>query len=94
MSLILLEFTQSFLLNRLEAEVFAEAYLELFKIERDLDLTIQDPPLLQEALSTLFCIADNYCSEEGRLEGEFNSEQLYLHIQAELNRLDLFQKLI
>lgn len=94
MSLTLLEFTKSFLKNRLEPKIFAEAYIELWKIERDLNLILQDPPLLSEVLSTIFCISDNYYPDEDRLESEFNSEQLYQHVQAELNRLDLFQKLI
>lgn len=77
MSVLLLEFAKSFLEERLPASVFSDAYLELWKIERDKGLLLEDTPALSECLSSIFCAADMYCSkDELRKDYEFNDEKL------------------
>lgn len=81
MSLILLEFAKSFVSDRLSAEVFSDAYIELWKIERDKGLLLSDAPALSECLSSMFCAADMYCADdESREEYELNGEQLRVEI--------------
>ncbi|MFY4258408.1 colicin immunity domain-containing protein [Achromobacter xylosoxidans] len=77
MSIVILEFAKSFAAGRLSAVVFSEAYIELWKIERDKGLLLADSPALNECLSSIFCAADMYCrDDELREEYEFNDEQL------------------
>ncbi|ATE62068.1 colicin immunity domain-containing protein [Thauera sinica] len=84
MSSILLEFAKSFVADRLSGKVFSEAYIELWKIERDKNLLQEDAPLLSECLSSIFCAADMYCEDAiSREEHEFDSDQL----KAEISRL-------
>ena len=84
MSCILLEFAKSFASERLSAEIFSDAYIELWKIERDKGLLLRDSSELSECLSSMFCAADMYCANvELREEYELNGEQL----RAEILRL-------
>ncbi|KNX78487.1 colicin immunity protein [Pseudomonas sp. 250J] len=76
MSLTLLEFARSYVAGRLTAEVFSEAYIELWKIERDRNLLQLDEPSLSECLSSIFCAADMYESDESREEYEFDDVML------------------
>ncbi len=72
MSETLLKFAISFVNGRLTAEKFADAYQEIWKIERDSDLLIKDEDDLSECLSTIFCLADSYNLNEARMEGEMD----------------------
>ena len=76
MSLTLLKFAKSFLSERLTAEVFSEAYIELWRIERDSDILLRDPPALSECLSSIFCAADMYYPAESREEHQFDEGRL------------------
>ncbi|MCU7280655.1 colicin immunity domain-containing protein [Pseudomonas peradeniyensis] len=76
MSLTLLEFARSYVAGRLTAEVFSEAYIELWRIERDRNLLQLDEPSLSECLSSIFCAADMYESDESREEYEFDDVML------------------
>ncbi|MGT2512643.1 colicin immunity domain-containing protein [Cupriavidus basilensis] len=77
MSITILKFAESFVAGRLSAEVFAEAYMELWKIERDSDSLRLDPQPLNECLSSVFCAADMYNSDDSREEyEEFDDEML------------------
>lgn len=77
MSVVLLEFAKSFALDRLSATVFSEAYIELWKIERDGGWLIKDSSALSECLSSIFCAADMYSANgELREEYELNDEKL------------------
>ncbi|RBL82598.1 colicin immunity protein [Streptomyces cavourensis] len=76
MSHTLLNFAKSFLSGRLTASVFSEAYIELWRIERDNDLLLHDAPALSECLSSIFCAADMYYPAEFREEHEFDEDQL------------------
>lgn len=76
MSVILLEFVKSFAAGRLSAGVFSEAYMELWKIERDNNLLQNDPEVLSECLFSVFCAADMFNPEDLREEYEFDDEKL------------------
>lgn len=90
MSIVLLEFAKSFTQERLKASVFAEAYIELWKIERDRGLLIKDEPTLSECLFSIFCAADMYCAcDELREEYELNDAQLRDEVCRRLGELPL-----
>ncbi|MWK59162.1 colicin immunity protein [Pseudomonas otitidis] len=76
MSLTVLEFARSFVAGRLTAEVFSEAYIELWKIERDRKVLQLDEPSLSECLSSIFCAADMYEPDESTEEYELDDEVL------------------
>ncbi|MFJ4142999.1 colicin immunity domain-containing protein [Pseudomonas sp. NPDC089734] len=76
MSFTLLEFARSYVAGRLTVEIFSEAYIELWKIERDRNLLQLDEPLLSECLSSIFCAADMYEPDESREEYELDDEML------------------
>lgn len=72
MSLALIRFAESFSVGRISASVFAEAYVELWKIERDLGLLTADGWSTSEKLSSLFVVSDLYNGDEKRLEYELD----------------------
>ncbi|WP_312595093.1 colicin immunity domain-containing protein [Stutzerimonas nitrititolerans] len=89
MSLILLEFAKSFVSERLSAEVFSDAYIELWKIERDKGLLLGDASALSECLSSIFCAADMYCADdELREEYELNGDQLRNEVLRIIKKLE------
>lgn len=71
-----MEFARSYVAGRLTAEIFSEAYIELWKIERDRNLLQLDEPLLSECLSSIFCAAGMYEPDESREEYELDDEML------------------
>jgi hypothetical protein len=86
MSMTLLKFAQSFVRGRLSAEIFSEAYIELWKIDGDLGLLPNDEPVMSECLSTIFCLADLYCPPEyHRMECELDADGLLLKVFECLN---------
>ena len=87
MSLIILEFARSYVAGRLRAEVFSEAYIELWKIERDRNILQLDGPALSECLSSIFCAADMYEPDESREEYEFDDEMLKSEIASLLKSI-------
>jgi hypothetical protein len=87
MSITILEFAKSFVAGRVSAEVFAEAYMELWKIERDSDLLRRDPGILNECLSSIFCAADMYSSDESREEYEFDDEMLKSEVASLVKKI-------
>ncbi len=93
MSLVLLEFAKSFASNRVSAEVFSDAFIELWKIERDSGLLLGDPPALSESLSSIFCAADMYCADsEMREEYELDGEKLRAEILKLINGLEMIDR--
>ncbi|QIB04456.1 colicin immunity protein [Pseudomonas fluorescens] len=76
MSLTILEFARSFVAGRLTAAIFSEAYIELWKIERDRKALQLDEPSLSECLSSIFCAADMYEPGESREDYELDDEML------------------
>ncbi|EKT65115.1 colicin immunity domain-containing protein [Providencia burhodogranariea] len=87
MSFILLEFTKSYVQGRVKPETFSEAYIELYRIERDQNLLLKDNAELSEYLSSIFCIVDLYNPELDKEEYEFNDEDLFIQVSTELKKL-------
>ena len=85
MSVTIFEFAKSFVKERLSASTFADAYIELWKIERDKKILEKDDPVLAECLSSIFLAADMYNPSEEREEYEFDAERLVAEILKILN---------
>jgi hypothetical protein len=83
MSLTTLSLVQSFASGRLTADEFCNAYIEIFRYERDSDCI--DPDALSLCLSTVFCLADAYSPDKDRLEGELDEAQLRNEVIKALN---------
>lgn len=87
MSILLVEFTKSYIRGRLNTQTFVDAYMELWKIERDTFITLKDDDLLSEVLSSIFCVVDLYNPDDDKEEYEFDNNGLYKQIELELSRL-------
>lgn len=87
MSLTILEFARSFVAGRLTAEIFSEAYIELWKIERDRNVLHLDEPSLNECLSSIFCAADMYEPNESREEYELDDEMLRAEVASLVQKI-------
>lgn len=87
MSLTILEFARSYVAGRLTAEIFSEAYIELWKIERDRNILQLDEPLLSECLSSIFCAADMYEPNESREEYELDDEMLRSEVASLVQKI-------
>jgi len=87
MSLTILEFARSFVAGRLTAQVFSEAYIELWKIERDKNVLQLDEPSLSECLSSIFCAADMYEPDESREDYELDGEMLRSEVASLVKNL-------
>ncbi|WP_145529792.1 colicin immunity domain-containing protein [Yersinia alsatica] len=83
MNYLLLDFASSFVAERLSATVFSEAYIELWRIERDNKNTLSYDVNISNCLSSIFCLADMYNPDKDREEYEFNDDQL----RDEINKL-------
>jgi len=83
MSLSLKEYIDSFLEKEISANEFADNYMSQWKQERDQHTLAKDEDNLSELLSSTFCAADMYNSDEDREEYEFNEDEL----RSELNKL-------
>ncbi|QGG78327.1 colicin immunity domain-containing protein [Pseudomonas syringae] len=88
MSLTILEFARSYVAGRLTSEVFSEAYIELWKIERDRKVLQLDEPFLSECLSSIFCVADMYEPDESREEYELDDKMLRAEVANLLKLVD------
>ncbi|NBM96098.1 colicin immunity protein [Proteus penneri] len=88
MSFMLLAFTKSYAEGRIKPETFSEAYIELYRLERDYDLLLKDNNKLSECLSSIFCIADLYNPNLDKEEYELNDEELLIQVNAELEKLN------
>lgn len=87
MSLTILEFARSFVAGRLTAKIFSEAYIELWKIERDRNVLLLDEPSLSECLSSIFCAADMYEPDASREEYELDDEMLRSEVASLVHKL-------
>lgn len=83
MSYLLVDFTRSFVSGRLSAVVFVEAYMELWRIERDNKNILNYDENVSECLSSIFCLADIFNPDDDREEYEFDGEQL----RKQINKL-------
>lgn len=88
MSYLLLDFAKSFSSGRLSAAVFADAYIELWRIERDNENVLKYDAAISEGLSTIFCLADLYNPEDDREEYELDDEQLQEQVLQIINQLN------
>ncbi len=89
MSIALYKFAGSFADGRLSAEKFADSYQELWKIERDTGLLIEDPDDLSEILSSIFCLADLFNPDVDREEYELDESALRVQVLEKLNSVSL-----
>jgi hypothetical protein len=88
MSRTLLGFARAYVDERLSAVVFSEAYIELWRIERDSGVLLLDPPELGECLSSIFCAADMYCWDDDLREPyEFDDEKLKLEVASLVSKM-------
>lgn len=76
MSMLMLRFCESFVRERLSADEFAPAYMELWRLERDSDEVLLDDFKVSECLSSIFCLADLYNPEADRVDYEFDEPGL------------------
>ncbi|MDY4341363.1 colicin immunity domain-containing protein [Xanthomonas sp. LF07-6] len=91
MSTVLFDFARSFALGRLDARVFSEAYIELWRIERDRGILREDMAPLSECLSSIFCFADMYSEDaEARQNFELDEAGLFSKVCEEINRFEKF----
>ena len=87
MSLTILDFARSFAAGRLTATIFSEAYVELWKIERDRNILHLDEPLVSECLSSIFCAADMYEPSDSRKDYELDDEMLRYEVASLLKKI-------
>ncbi|WP_275554925.1 colicin immunity domain-containing protein [Mixta sp. Marseille-Q2659] len=76
MSQALLQLAKDFIAGKMTADEFADPYQEKWKAERDSGLSGKDPAELNEKLSTLFCLADQYNPEQDCHYSEFDANEL------------------
>jgi hypothetical protein len=89
MSITILALAKSFSIERLTAYEFSNAYMELWKFERDSNLLQKDESDLSECLSSIFCIADLYNPEPDREEYELDDEQLRVKVVELIEKFNL-----
>ena len=87
MSFTILEFVKSFINERISTEVFVDAYIDLYQIERDNNLLIKDKDDVSECLSTIFCLVDLYNPNSDKEYYELNAKELSEKIKQELIKL-------
>lgn len=89
MSKQLLQFTKEYLEKNPDTQFFVDEYIDRWKRERDDGTILKDAPQLGEALSSIFCAADNYCAYEDRQIYEFDEKQLQEEIKSILKRFGM-----
>lgn len=89
MSKTLLALAKSFVHERLSANEFANAYMELWKFEGDNGILKLDEENLNECLSTIFCLADSYDEDPNVDFGELNEQQVRSAISEVIKNLKL-----
>ena len=86
MSTQLHEYARRFAAGEVAAEVFADTFIELWKLERDpaSNMNVRDSDKVSESLSTIFCLADLYNPEPDREEYEMDESQLRFEVRKAL----------
>lgn len=87
MTITLLEFVRRFDSGRLSADDFANAYMELWKIEGDSGKLQHYPGSVDECLSSTFCVADLYNPDSDREEYELDEDGLRAQVKKLLEKL-------
>lgn len=88
MSITLFEFAKSFVNERLNACVFSNAYIELWRVEGWLGLCKLDDSKFSGCLSSIFCVADLYNPSSDREEHEFDEAQLRAKVSEIIQRAE------
>ncbi|ASA57892.1 colicin immunity domain-containing protein [Vibrio gazogenes] len=89
MSITVLALARAFSAERLTADEFSNAYMELWKFERDSNLLQEDESSLSECLSSIFCITDLYNPKFDREEYELDEEQLRVKVAELIEKFKL-----
>ena len=76
----LLEFVRRFLNQDIGVEEFVEKYPAMWKAERDNGALLEVPEMLNEALSSIFCLVDLYNPDADRESYEFDEHNLRVEI--------------
>ncbi len=90
MSVTLLNFTKAYAAQRIDTNCFVNAYIELWRIEADLGLSIMDEEKLNLFLSLIFYMVDLHNPKSNKEEYELNDKELFSKISEELR---LFESL-
>lgn len=89
MSLLIYRFAERFVSGWISAQSFSDAYVQLWRIERDCDLLRKDFRGLEECLSTIFCLADMYEPDEAyRADYELGDDALLREVSNVLSAFD------
>ena len=91
MKITLLEFARRFVDGRLSANEFANAYIELWKIERDNNILQKYPDNVDECLSSIFCVADLYNPDSDREKYELDEDGLRIEVSRLLNQCGAYK---
>lgn len=84
---MMIEYLRKFVEGRINALVFSESYIELYKIYRQVKF-IPGNETADELLSTTFTASDNYSPSPSRREHEFDDQQLHDEISMLINEYD------
>lgn len=88
MSLTVLALAKSFVSERLSADKFSDAYIEIWRFEGESGLLQKDEAKLNGCLSSIFCLADLYNPEPDREEYELDEGQLREKVAELISGLD------
>lgn len=89
MSKKLIEFAKSFVKSNIDAKQFAEPYIFMWQNERDSKKLGIDGEEVDEASSTIFCLADCFNPESDREDYEFDEVGLRKEVKATLDKFHL-----
>lgn len=76
MSDALFEFAKRFAIGEFDALFFTEEYMRRWREERDTDAFAGDSLIINEALSTIFCLSDGYDPDDDRREYDYDEGQV------------------
>jgi hypothetical protein len=86
----LLTFTKAFLSMESDAETFVDEFIDQWKQERDSGTSLFDDPQINEALSSIFCLADMFNPDDDRESYEFDEPKLKSEIEKVLRQAKLY----
>lgn len=89
MSIKLIDFAKQFVESKVNADNFADKYMELWRVERDSDNTEKDSEAVSECCSSIFVIADCYNPESDRDDYELDEAGLRGEVKATLEKFKL-----
>ncbi|MCU1790157.1 colicin-D [Pectobacterium polaris] len=89
MSNKLIDFARGFVESKMNADDFSDSYILMWKEERDANRLSIDGKEVDEASSSIFCLADCYNPESDRDNYEFDEVSLRKEIKATLEKFKL-----